>query len=112
MVLQGANLRCSRRITVARDHSAKGEAEVTEEHQQVAPATPVAGSKKKRKAIQAETPSKAIGPDTGVQLELDDILAAEVSWQRAKAPCQCLVLTYSVACLAAKASQAFFPSTL
>ena len=96
-MLQGAHLRCNRRITVAQDHSAKREPHKAEEEEQVAPATPVAASKKKRKAVQAETPSRAIGPDTGVQLGLDDILAAEVSWQHATAPSQDLLQTCSVA---------------
>ncbi len=103
---QGTPLRCNRRITVARDHSAKQAPPEAKKAQQVAPATPVAASKKKRRAVQAETPSKAIGPDTGVQLELDDILAAEVSWQHATAPYKGLVQSWYVAYLAAQASMA------
>ena len=67
---------------MVRDHSTKHEpkhepADI-QAGQETAPATPVAASKKRRKGIQAETPSKALGRDTGVQLQLDDILAAEV----------------------------------
>ena len=81
-MLQGGILRCSRRITLGHDRSAKHkpkhEPAKTPIGGEAAPATPVAASKKRKKGIQAETPSKAVGPDTGVQLQLDDILAAEV----------------------------------
>ena len=69
-MLQGANLRCNRRVTIARDHI-----------QQEASAAP-AGMSKKRKAAAGEAePLSALhaaAPPGGVELHLDDIMAAEV----------------------------------
>jgi len=89
--MQGAHLRCNRRITIARDHSAQNEAAQSQALQE-APATPLGHGKKKRKAINAETPSKAVNPDDGTELHLDDILAAEVTQQ----PSPAIFLSYLV----------------
>ena len=69
-MLQGASLRCNRRVTVARDHM-----------QQEVSASPT-GTSKKRKAAASEAEAhsalhNAAAP-AGVELHLDDIIAAEV----------------------------------
>ena len=70
VMLQGANLRCNRRVTIARDHIQQG-----------ASAAP-AGMSKRRKAAAGEAePLSALhaaAPPGGVELHLDDIMAAEV----------------------------------
>ena len=70
VMLQGANLRCNRRVTIARDHI-----------QQEASAAPPATSKKRKAAAGEAEPGSALhaaAPPAGVALHLDDIMSDEV----------------------------------